>query len=230
MKQFILTSIFYLLFIVAYAQIPDAELIYHKTTISIIDGKLHKTIYNEIQINNREGEDYAQINIPFSGISQLSYIEAYLENEDGSLIKRLKKKDITERSSISDFSLYEDDYIKEFTLVHNTYPYILTYSYQLDISQYIYLSYWQPILGINIPTKKAELIIDLPKDYKISYKNIRVDNFKIDSTNGQIQYRWELSYQSPLNKNSEIYSPSIRNYLPKVIVTPQEFSLILQVH
>ena len=223
MKQFLVSTIFCFLITITVAQIPDAELIYHKTVISVTDGKLHKNIYNEIQINNRAGEEYAKISIPFSSISKVSNILASIKGKDGRVIKKLKKKGISERSSISDFSLYEDEYIKEFTLVHNEYPYQLIYSYQVEISQFLYLSYWQPILGVAIPTKKAELLLHTPKDYKISYKNIRVDSFNMDSSGEQMQYRWELSYQNPIHTRNEIYSPPISNYLPKVLISPQEF-------
>src|SRR3989339_2013624 len=139
------------------AQNFDAELVSQKTDISLLNNKLIQNHYFEIRINNRNGEKYAKISIPYSKLNQVSKIEAYIQEDNGTIIRKLKKNEIIERSSISDYSFYEDDFVKEFTLKNNTYPYTIIYSYQSFQEEFLYLGYWSPILDRKVPTYFSNL-------------------------------------------------------------------------
>jgi len=213
---------FLLFYITSFTQDYDAELISQNTTIEINKGKLTKNLYYEIKINNRAGEKYTKIAIPFSKLIKSSRIEAYIKDSNGRIVKKLKNSDIVEKSSISDFSLYEDDYIKEFTLKHNVYPYTIVYSYQIQQNEFLNIDFWTPIINEKVPTLKANLEITVPIDYKIVYKNQLVDKPIIDTTENAIKYNWKASYIDIIK--DEEYSPSISNFLPNVEITPIEFN------
>ncbi len=212
---------FMLLYISSFSHDYDAELIYHKTTIEINKGKLTKTKYYEIKINNRAGEKYTKIAIPFSKLIRLSKIEAYVKDVNGKIVKKLKKSDIVEKSSISGFSFYEDDFVKEFTLKHSEYPYTITYSYQIQQSEFLNVDFWVPIISEKVPTLKADLEISVPRDYEIVYKNQFVDTPTIDTAENMIKFQWEASYTDVIK--NEAYSPSILKFLPYVEVNPLVF-------
>jgi len=212
---------FLLFYITSFTQDYDAELISQKTTIEINKGKLTKNLYYEIKINNRAGEKYTKIAIPFSKLIKSSRIEAYIKDSNGRTVKKLKKSDIVEKSSISDFSLYEDDFIKEFTLKHNVYPYSIVYSYQIQQNEFLNIYFWTPIINEKVPTLKANLEITVPLEYKIAYKNQLVNKPIIDTTENAIKFQWETSY-TDIIKNEE-YSPSISKFLPNVEIVPIEF-------
>jgi len=120
---------------------------------------------------------------------------------------------------MADFSFYEDNMIKEFTLKHNVYPYILSYSYQEDENQFLDIEYWSPVLKYNIPTFSSTLTIKTPKEYEISFSNKNTTKPVIDSLEKVKVYTWKTSFEgiSP----TEIYSPSIINSFPVVRVTPK---------
>lgn len=212
---------FLFFYITSFTQDYDAELISQKTTIEIKKGKLTKNLSYEIKINNRAGEKYTKIAIPFSKLIKSSRIEAYIKDSNGRTVKRLKNSDIVEKSSISDFSLYEDDFIKEFTLKHNMYPYTIVYSYQIQQNEFLNIDYWMPIINEKIPTLKAKLEVSIPKDYRIAYKSQFVDKPIIDTTENEIIFRWNSCYTNIINKQE--YSPPISNFLPNVEIVPIEF-------
>lgn len=207
--------------ITSFTQDYDAELISQETTIEVNKRKLTKNLYYEIKINNRAGEKYTKIAIPYSKLIRLSKIKAYIKDSKGDIIKRLKKRDIVEKSSISDFSLYEDDFIKEFKLKHNTYPYTIVYSYQIQQKEFLNIGYWMPVINEKIPTLKAKLEVSIPKDYKTAYKDQYVNKPIIDTTENEIIFRWLASYTDIINQ--EKYSPPISNFLPRVEIVPIEF-------
>lgn len=207
--------------IISYTQDHDAELIFQKTTIGINKGNLTKTLYYEIKINNRAGEKYSNVAIPSSKIIKSGKIEACIKDSDGKVVKRIKKNEIIERSSISDFSLYEDDFVKEFTLKHNTYPYTIIYSYQIQQNEFLDIDFWRPIIDEEVPTLNACLEIIIPINYKIAYKNQLVDKPKIDTIENTIKIQWRASYTNIIKK--EECSPSISDFLPMVKIIPTDF-------
>ena len=212
---------FFTIYIPSFTQDSDAELISQKTYIEINKGILTKDLYYEIKINNRTGEQYTKITIPFSNLIKLSKIDAYIKDSNGRLIKKLKRSDIVEKSYISDFSLYEDDFIKEFSLKHNSYPYTIVYSYQIQQNEFLYIDYWTPIINEKIPTQSASLKVCIPPGYNIAYKDQLVGEPRIDTLENLIKYQWNASY-TDIIKNEE-YSPPVSNFLPKVKIIPIEF-------
>jgi hypothetical protein len=208
--------------ILCFSQNYDAELILQRTNIVIKNNKLTKNLHFEIKIHNRAGEKYTKITIPYSKLNKLRNIEAYIKESNGRIVRKLKKSEIVERSSISNFSFYEDEFVKEFTLKHNSYPYIIVYSYQIIQDEFLYIDYWTPVIDSKIPTTKANLNLSIPKEYKISYRNQDVNSPKIDSTDNSVNFHWHTSYTDVVK--SEIFTPSIFKFLPSVTIVPQEFN------
>jgi hypothetical protein len=199
----------------------DAELVNYETNISVKNGKLSKTEKYEIKIYNRAGEKYTKITIPYSKLIKVSDIEAFIKDDNGKTIKALKSNEITNKSAISSFSLYEDDFIKEFVLKHNIYPYSLCYSYEEQQEEFFYIDSWQPVIDINVPTLRAVLNVETPPGYKISFTSQLIDNFQSDTLDTQIRYTWTASYRNLIK--SEPYSPPVGNFFPTVLIVPVEY-------
>jgi hypothetical protein len=166
---------------ICFAQKHNAELIYKEENIKIKNGVLYKDFIYKIEINNRKGDIYNNISIAYSKLNKLSNIKASITDKNGKLIKELKRSNITNRSAISSISFYEDQYIKEFSLRHNTYPYTITYSYKLKQKEFLYIDYWTPILSYKIPTRKAVLNLEVPKGYTLTKKSKLTDKFTVVS-------------------------------------------------
>ena len=206
----------------ASAQRFDAEVVSHKTVVEVNNGKLKRDLYKEIRINNRSGENYTKIAIPHSKLYKVSGLRAYIKDSNGRVVQTLKKKEIIEKSSISDFSFYEDNFVKEFTLRHNSYPYTIVYSYQVQQNEFLYIDYWIPVIDEKIPTLSASLTVSVPSDYNISFKNKYVENPVIKILGNMVEYHWETNYTDIVK--SEAFSPPISNFLPTVKVIPENFS------
>jgi hypothetical protein len=200
----------------------DAELVSHKTVVEISNGQLRKEVYYEIRINNRAGDKHTKIAIPHSKLVSVSKLNAFIKDADGRVVKQLKKSDIVEKSSISAISFYEDDFVKEFTLRHNSYPYTIVYSYQVQQNEFLYVDYWVPVIDEKIPTLSASLTVSAPADFTISYKNIHVEDPVINVLGNRVEYHWETSYTDMISP--EGFSPPIANFFPSVIVIPEDFS------
>lgn len=204
------------------AQDYSAELILQETSIVIDKNILTKDVYFEIRINNRAGEKQTKIGIPYSKLNKLSNIDAYIKDANGEIIKKLKKSDIIDRSSFSSSSFYEDSFVKEFTLKHNSYPYTIVYSYQIQQKEFLYIENWIPIIDEKIPTLTAKLNVSVPLNYTIAYRNRYVEEPTIETQSGRVAYQWKTSYTDIIKP--EVYSPPILSLVPYVSITPKEFT------
>lgn len=221
MNKIFLRIVFLLLPILTFGQTYDAEVINQSTDIVINRNRITREVKYEIQINNRDGERYTKIRIPFSDLNKVSNINAFIIDADGMVVSKLRNREIVDKSLISDFSLYEDHFIKEFTLKHNTYPYTLIYSYKVQENEFLYIHNWLPVISERIPTRNAALQVTVPDNYKINYVNHFIEEPIVSSYKNTIQYTWRANYTNTLKQ--ETFSPSITKLLPRVSITPDKF-------
>lgn len=203
-----------------YCQPFNAEVTKYSTLCQVDDNRLTLTDTITIQINNRAGDKYTNIAIPYSKKDKITNLQAWIEDMNGNKIRELKKSDITDKSAISDISFYDDNYTKSFQLKHNIYPYRITYTYQLSPKNYMMVCWWTPQVSEGIPTRKAKLTVVLPKEYRFSKSVNNISDFTCDSTTANLSMVWKTSYEKILE--SEIYSQP-ENFIPRVIIMPLEF-------
>ena len=216
--------LFFLLFaVVLVGQDSDVELFEQKSNLIIEKGRLTKNYSFLIRINNRKGEDYSKISIPYSNNSSISKLEASILDQHGNLVRKLKTSEITERSYISSYSFYEDDFIKEFTLRHNVYPYFISYSYQIRENEFLTIDNWMPILNFSVPTRNAELTLTIPDGYGIYYRNTEIDPPIIEQISDKKTtiYKWKTAYNKSIKQES--FSPFIYRFIPSVRIVPERF-------
>ncbi|WP_303919594.1 DUF3857 domain-containing protein [Draconibacterium sediminis] len=204
-----------------FAQRLDAVLLNQKTSVALKKNNLSRISSYEILINNRHGEEYTEVTIPFSSLLKVTNIKAYIKDKNGEIVKKLKKSDISERSSFSSGTFYEDEFVKEFKLKHNVYPYTLFYEYEESEDQFLYVAHWVPILDLDIPTLNAELEVLAEKDIELTYKNSFVSSFSRDSIDDEYRYRWQTNYDGSIE--NEVFAPPLLDHVPSVQVVPQKF-------
>lgn len=218
----ILIGILFSFFVLqAYAIDHDAEVLNYETDISIDGGKLKKNVSIKIKINNREGERYCKVRLFHSPMYKTSKIKAFIANNAGSVEKKLSASDIVTKSAISSISFYEDNFVKEFTIKHNVYPYYLNYSYQVIEREFIAIDYWTPVFKFKIPTHKASLQITAPLDYELNYLEKNIEEGVVEEQEKTITYKWEAACNEIYD--NENFSPPYEEYMPFVIVVPQKF-------
>jgi hypothetical protein len=213
-------------FQICFSQTYDAELINLQTIIEVREGKLVQTHFFEIKINNRNGDEYAEVSIPFDKIHKVSNIEASISDISGNVVKKLKKSDIIEKSQSSDFSFFADNYVKEFALRNHTYPYTLKYSYRSEESQFMYIAHWLPVIDNEIPTRQAKLQLSTPGGYRLAFNSNLTDRPKIDSIPGRIFYTWQTSYPKPVLDVT--WAPPLQQFMPYVDIAPEKFRYELE--
>ncbi|MFV0418906.1 MAG: DUF3857 domain-containing protein [Dysgonomonas sp.] len=202
------------------AQIPRSETIKYVSHNKISGDKLIVQDTVVIQINERMGDNEAKIYIDYSKGDKLSIGEAWIEDMSGNVIRKLKNKDIEDRSYISDISLYEDNFIKSFELKHNIYPYRIVFSYKKIYSKFL------NVLNINyigkrFPVRDAKIIVETMKNQPVKYRQENVGDPKIEENADGIRYIWMYSYDSLGVR--EINSSVNTSKAPVIQVVPTDF-------
>lgn len=203
-----------------YSTNNECEIIDYRTKCTIFDDILTTEVSITIQINNRTAEKYAKIQIPCSN-EHLSSIKAVIEDLQGNVIRKLKKKQIEDVSAFSYQTFYSDNRIKKFTLKHNVYPYRIKYSYTKTTSEFLFIANWYPLLDYTIPTKNASLEVITPSAYKIKHYGRNVPEAFTKTIDGNIHHIWQLSGLQPVEE--ETWSPPIEELIPYISVVPLEF-------
>jgi len=218
----IFISIVLILFpVISLAQTYSVELIEQRKDIVVNRNRLTKEVYYEIKINSRAGERFTKVRIPYSEMNNVSNIDAYIKDANDKVVKKLRRREIEDKSLISDISLYEDHFVKEFTLKHNSYPYTLVYSYTIQEREFLYIGYWIPVISERIPTRNASLKVSVPVNYTIDYANHFIDEPKLDTIGNTVTYTWNSSYTDIIKQ--ETLSPVFSSLLPRVSITPDNF-------
>ena len=192
--------------------------------ITVCTAEKNKTTQTDsviIQINNREGDHYTEIIIPYYQSEKVSNIFGWIENVDGKKVRDLKSSEITDRNAISNTSLYEDHFIKSFQLKHSTYPYKIFYTYKTTRSDFLTIAWWSPILFGPIRTDTAILRVVVPKNIQYNKSVNNISDYSIDSTNNSIIHIWRSNYIQPMKP--EIYSQPQKSY-PYVRMAPLNFT------
>lgn len=191
-----------------------------KITIDVNSKKIiEKTV--RIQVNDKQVNWLSHVEIRHNPQQVLSFNYARIIDPKGNTLRKLKKKDLSTRNDLSYQAFYQDDLITEFDLYWNEYPYQIEYSYTITVEQYLYIASWTPLLFTNVPTIESSLEINAPSNYKIQisqsgdlfYKESKIDDRKF--------YYWQSTSVKKIK--DEIYSPSIRELIPMVLVVPSKF-------
>lgn len=198
----------------------DAVLLKYHTTVEV---KSHKKItknHVKLIINNRRGQKLSVIQIPYQKGNKVRIKSAELKDIKGHVLKEFSSGDFHNESNISDFSFYQDEYLKVCPVIHHIYPYILEYEYEITVNQYVYLDWWSPVIRYDIPTLDAQLSIEMADDFEMHAKSGFIEDSVYTCYSGKKRITWNAAY---LPVYEEYYSPHTSLYLPYVMAVPDDF-------
>ncbi|HET8855859.1 MAG TPA: DUF3857 domain-containing protein [Salinimicrobium sp.] len=194
----------------------------NETRISI-DKRGEKTTERTIliQINEKQDDWLSHIEIRHNPRQDFSFEYARILDLQGNVLRKIKRRDLITRSVSSYQAFYQDDLVSEFDLYWHQYPYRIEYSYTIEEEEFLYVSWWTPLLYSDVPTVRATLEIETPDDYSINVSQSGNIIFSESVTEDGKQYLWMASSAGEID--NEIYSPPIRELIPRVSVVPSGF-------
>jgi hypothetical protein len=218
----IITLIFLLRIIFpAFSSVPDCEVLRNVSYRVVTPGKLIQTDTVVLQINDRFGENYSTISLPFSELITISRVKAWIEDLSGKVVRTLKNSEFSTTSNDEVATLYSDIYVKTFSLKHNIYPYKICYTYQLTQTQFTTIADWSPVYNEKIPTREGRLVVTFPRNYPVHKFLRKAACYYSDSTGNEVTCKFSSSYD--VIRQDEIFAEPVENVVPLVLIAPYRF-------
>ncbi len=192
----------------------DTEVFFRKKQL------VHRHSYH-IRINTENGSSVAKVSIPYQKGDKVEILDARLIDPEGKTLKKLRDKEIQDRSNLSSISFYDEGMSRNFELYYHAYPYELVYTYEHTFDKHISLVDWTPILSSNLHIETASLEVKLPLDMNIRIMADPSLSYQVDSSQSEKSLTWTTKH--PDLPTSEVLSAPPRNRIPFVKIAPLEF-------
>jgi hypothetical protein len=201
--------------------IKHCEVVKYHTNIVLSDDKLTRTDSVIIRINDRNGEMYSKISIPFNKNRKLSDLSVWIETVDGRKIRELKKSEFTVKSAVDAMSLYEDDFVTTCYAKHNEYPYRIGYTYTHAAYQFLHIADWSPVLFPEITTRQARLTVNIPADAKTSAYVRNARQTSKQTAGHSVITTYDADFITPYI--DEAFGVSLDDIAPRICIVPHDF-------
>ena len=131
-------------------------------------------IHRKIWVDDEKGKALGKVLISNNEYCKVKNIKGKILDKNGRTIQKLKKKDIRKFKGSFAHGLYADICHVAFQLSHTTFPYIIEYSYKLEINSLFFWKSWLP--QSNFRVIKSIYKLTAPEDilYK-TFINKRVE-------------------------------------------------------
>ncbi|MNQ15663.1 hypothetical protein D3C85_286370 [compost metagenome] len=154
----------------------------------------------------------------------IKIIEAVVYDAMGNEIKKIKRKDFTDRSAVDGITIFSDNRILYFDYTPISYPFTIAYNCEYQTSTTAAIPSWYPVEGYFISVEKSILNVTCPQALGFRKKESLLSNFSIQKT---VETDTQLSYVAsniPAQK-LEDYSPIFTKIYPRVMMGLEYFNL-----
>lgn len=176
-----------------------------------------------ITIMNAKAKSMADVVVGYDRLSKAKITTANVYDANGKQIYKLRKSDIRDQSSISGFSLYEDNRVKYVELQQNEYPYTIEYEYQRDYDFLFFIPSWHVLPRQNVSVERSVYSITAPQGLMPRYRHHNIEEnamSKVESA-GKMTYTWTFENVEAIER--EYAGPTFRELAPSISVAPSAF-------
>lgn len=175
-----------------------------------------------ISIHNQAGEQHENILFYYDKSKQIREIKGEILDQFGKPIRKFSLKDFNDYSAGSGENMFDDYRVKAFMPNMTTYPFSISYTYEIKSNQSLVLPIWRPDYQKDISIQKSSFrILCSPEEtLRIKSKNLPSE-VQIGSQEKLKTYSWEL--QDIKAMRSEPYSPGRDLTAVEVMVVPERF-------
>jgi len=177
-------------------------------------------VKSAITILNNSSKAHIQY-VGYDKHSKITSLSAKVYDAFGKEVRKVKGKEFKDQSSISSFSIYEDDRVKVIELHHNSYPYTVEFEYKKTFKGLLYYppSYLQ---SYGRSVENFEYIVETPNDLDIRFKAENIDlEPEVKKGEKKVVYSWKAKELKALEY--EPYAPYYEKIRPVIKIAPTKF-------
>ncbi len=177
-----------------------------------------------ITILNENGDDWADFEEYYNRFREVESVEAILYDANGKQLKRIKKKDLEDRSGVSGSNLIDDNRIKHHNFYYKVYPYTVEYLIEIKYKSTLFFPRWTPRGSEKLSVENSSMSIVCPTAYRFRYKAFNYDKDPVvtQEKNKSVS-TWSASNLNAITR--EPFGPMWHELSTMVIFGPTEFQV-----
>ena len=205
----------------------DAVVRLHETTFTVKSaGEATETVHSVVTVLKPAGDGHAEEVVGYDKFSKITDFEGALYDENGNVIKRLKKADIADYSSYNDINFYDDNRYKVARFPKQpSYPYTVEFRVTTTTRNLMFYPQWQPQRADAEAVERATFVVDMPPNLALRHKvfNLPEPTKTPGYEPGRVQYSWQV--ENLTARESEPSAPPRRELRPAVFTAPTAFEV-----
>ena len=173
-------------------------------------------------ILDEKGDNLGRYAGYYNKFISINSISGTLYDETGKELKKVKKKDMEDRSDVGENNLIDDTRHKEHSFYCHNYPYTVEYQDEEEMNGILDFEDWSPLISHGVSTQHSKYVIIAPTDYLVRYKTLNC-NIRpvITESGGKKIYTWETGNLPA--RSTEIWGPGWTEIAPSVLIAPSDF-------
>src|SRR4030095_5921075 len=173
-----------------------------------INNTKNSTLKNHyvITILNENGDDWADFEEYYNRFREVESVEGILYDANGKQLKRIKKRDLEDRSGVSGSNLIDDNRIKHHNFYYKVYPYTVEYIVEIKNKSTLFFPRWTPQGSEKLAVETSSMSMVCPASYRFRYKAFNYDkNPTVTQEKNNTVSTWSANNLSAITR--EPYAP-----------------------
>ncbi|MFH6945874.1 DUF3857 domain-containing protein [Flavobacterium sp. FlaQc-50] len=177
-----------------------------------------------VTVLNEKGLKLVEAFEHYDKTSSVNSIEAIVYDAFGLEIKKIRRKDFKDLSTVSGSTLFSDNRIVYLDYTPVSYPFTIVYTSEVETSNTAFIPQWYPLASYYLSIEKSVLNVTYPNDLGFKKKEFAFSGFDIKKTTDT---NTQLSYVTGtiLAQKTEDLSPSYSDLFPRVMMGVEKFHL-----
>jgi len=176
-----------------------------------------------ITILNKNGEQASALALFYNKATSIKGVKGIIMDAFGKPTGKFSLSNFLDESAVSDFSLFEDARIKRYNPSVLTYPYTISYEYEIRFKQNLIIPDWYATPYSDVSVEQSSYtFISKPEDkIRIKEYNYKGSAEVVNSDKASTR-TWKVTNLSAIKR--EPYAPDPDSYLTYVKIAPEQFS------
>lgn len=176
-----------------------------------------------VTVLNESGDDFVHAWGFYDKSTRITEIEAKIYNAQGKEIKKIKRKDFQDQSAVSGGTLYSDSRVLFMRYTPTDYPYTVEFTRSYNTINTAFVPPWFFVDGYRVSTEKSLYTFQIDCGIAFRHKELNLDDYGIEFVDQGNRVSYSGSNINAIKR--EAYSPSLREFTPRIQIALNQFHL-----
>ena len=200
----------------------NAVVRYEKKLVEILDiDEIKVTTKRITTVYNKSGNRHVNAVVFYDGSRKIEHIEAHIYDAFGEEIKKVKERDFTDASAVSNISIYDDDRVKHLEYIPLKYPYTVEFTSEMIYTNTAFFPNWHPIDDYYLSIQHSEYEIINSAGIDLKTKKDNFENYNIQEVSEH-----HFIAENIQGMKYENYTPQFQTLVPRYKVALKTFEMV----